>query len=194
MPDAQMAADSFIAIAWVTLAALWAILSINVKRTVRHETQLSRLLHLGPLALAVLLLLDRSDMPNILRAPLIQPRAAWMAYAGAVLVAAGLGLCIWARLVIGTNWSGSVTVKQSHELVTSGPYALARHPIYTGLLLAFLGTSIAMDEARGILALVIVALLFLRKMRTEEAFMRATFGAQYDAYSARVAALVPGVF
>ncbi len=189
-----MVLNSFIAIAWLGWAALWGVLSFNVKPTMRHESPISRALHLVPLALGAFLLVDRADMPYALRALLISPRASWMEATGAALVAAGLGFCVWARFTIGTNWSGSVTVKQTHELVTNGPYAVARHPIYTGLLLALLGTAIAMDEARGALSFVIIALSFLRKMRTEEAFMKATFGPAYDDYRTKVAALVPGVY
>ena len=60
------------------------------------------------------------------------------------MVAAGIAFAVWARHYLGRNWSGTVTVKQDHELIRSGPYRLVRHPIYTGLLLAILGTAVAL--------------------------------------------------
>jgi protein-S-isoprenylcysteine O-methyltransferase Ste14 len=86
-----------------------------------------------------------------------------------------------------------VTVKQDHELIVNGPYALVRHPIYTGLLLAFAGTGLARGEWRGVLAVVIVFLALWRKLRLEERWMQEQFGEQYRAYKHRVAALVPFV-
>ena len=71
---------------------------------------------------------------------------------GLIMVAAGIAFAVWARHYLGRNWSGTVTVKQDHELIRSGPYRLVRHPIYTGLLLAILGTAVAFGEWRGLLA------------------------------------------
>jgi protein-S-isoprenylcysteine O-methyltransferase Ste14 len=87
-----------------------------------------------------------------------------------------------------------VTVKDGHKLITSGPYAAVRHPIYTGLLLAFLGTAIARAEWRGLLALLLVFVAIRAKMKLEEQWMRAQFGESYESYSRRVAALVPYIF
>ena len=102
-------------------------------------------------------------------------------------------LAVGARVSLGTNWSGTVTVKQEHELITSGPYRYVRHPIYTGLLLAFSGLAIARGEWRCILALIILALSFWRKLRIEERFMVEQFGSAYETYRQRVSVLVPFV-
>ena len=61
----------------------------------------------------------------------------------------GLLFAVWAREHLGSNWSRSVTIKQGHELITTGPYAVVRHPIYTGILAGFLGTAIALSQVRG---------------------------------------------
>jgi protein-S-isoprenylcysteine O-methyltransferase Ste14 len=190
MPELQTQAIWFIYIAWVAWAATWMAMSRGAKAVVRRESRISRALHIAPMVLAAVLLGAGDYAGHLLAGPLLR-RAGWMVVAGAVLVAAGLGFAVWARLVIGTNWSGTVTVKRAHVLIRTGPYALARHPIYTGLLTAFLGTAIAMDAWRGVLALALATLAFLRKMRTEEAFMVETFGYAYVAYRARTAALVP---
>ena len=98
---------------------------------------------------------------------------------------------MWARVHLGRNWSGIVTVKEGHELITGGPYAIVRHPIYTGLLLAFIGSALARGEWRGVLAVAVVLAALWRKLGLEERWMREQFGSAYQAYSQRVAALVP---
>ncbi len=65
---------------------------------------------------------------------------------GMGLTAVGIAFALWARLWIGRNWSGTITIKDQHELIQRGPYSLVRHPIYTGLLLAFLGTALVHGE------------------------------------------------
>jgi protein-S-isoprenylcysteine O-methyltransferase Ste14 len=110
---------------------------------------------------------------------------------GAAITVAGILFAVWARRHIGANWSRFVTIKQDHELITTGPYALVRHPIYTGLLTAFLGTAIATTQLRGLIAFALIAISLLYKLRLEEQWMRAQFGDTYADYSRRVAALVP---
>ncbi len=84
-----------------------------------------------------------------------------------------------------------VTLKQDHELIRSGLYRWVRHPIYTGLLLAILGSAIALDEWRGLAALALATLAFRRKVAIEERFLTQQFGAAYAHYRDDVPALVP---
>jgi protein-S-isoprenylcysteine O-methyltransferase Ste14 len=111
-----------------------------------------------------------------------------------MLIAAGLGLSIWARQHLGRNWSGTVQVKQDHQLICAGPYRLVRHPIYTGILVAFLGTAVVIGHWGGLLAVFIAFGSFWRKLTLEECFMRETFGSAYEEYRARTAALIPYLF
>jgi protein-S-isoprenylcysteine O-methyltransferase Ste14 len=83
---------------------------------------------------------------------------------------------VWARVHLGMNWSGTVTVTEGHELITSGPYAVVRHPIYTGLLLAFGGSALARAALRGILAVALAFWSLWRKLRIEKTWMREQFG------------------
>ncbi|MBO9648853.1 MAG: isoprenylcysteine carboxylmethyltransferase family protein [Variovorax sp.] len=177
---------------WFIWAVYWLIASRGAKLTVRQESVRSWLLHIVPLALALgLLWLPVAPIP--LLGIRIVPRAAWAFWVGAALTLAGLLFSVWARAYLGRNWSGIVTLKQDHELVTTGPYSLVRHPIYTGLLLAFVGTAIARGTLVGVVAVPLAALALWRKLRMEERWMRDQFGEKYVAYSQRVAALVPFV-
>ena len=175
---------------WIAWAAYWVAASRNVKSTVRRESLPSRLAHLVPLAVAVFLIWTPHVAWPVLEMRFL-PASPWLLPVGALLTLAGLLFTVWARVHLGRNWSGTVTLKQGHELVTSGPYALVRHPIYTGLLLAFAGSALVRGEWRGILALALVYGSFWFKLRHEEAWMREQFGAVYQAYSERVPALLP---
>lgn len=176
--------------AWIVWAVLWTISSLWVKLPVRREPGWSRIAHYGPLVVAVVLLvMHRPD--NWLGSEVVPWHGPARYYVELAFVVVGLAFTLWARVQLAGNWSGSVTVKQQHELITSGPYRLVRHPIYAGALLAFLGTAIAQDQWRSLLAFVIVWLAWWRKWRLEERFMQETFGAAYTNYRARVPAAVP---
>lgn len=178
---------------WTAWVLYWWALSFKVKAAARRESRWSRLLHLGPL-LAAALLLVLPGAPLAFLGQRFLPLAAWPFWLGAVLTGAGLLFTVWARRHIGTNWSAIVTIKEGHEFIASGPYAIVRHPIYTGLLLAFAGSALALGEWRGLLALAIVAWALWRKLRLEERWMQQHFGEPYQAYCRRVAALLPFVW
>ena len=104
-----------------------------------------------------------------------------------------MGIAIWARRHLGSNWSGLVTFKRDHELICTGPYRWVRHPIYTGLLLAVLGTALVLGEWRGILALLLLIVAHTLKARREEALMARHFGSVYEDYRRKTGFLVPGL-
>lgn len=175
---------------WTLWGCYWWLGSRNVKAVERIESRGSRYGHVVPLVVAAaLFFVDIRPLPFLSRHVL--PWAAWEFWLGYAITAAGLAFAVWARRTIGRNWSGMVTVKQGHELVTTGPYALARHPIYTGILFGFVGSALALDRWRGVLAVVIAFVALWRKLRLEERWMRETFGAQYEAYRRRTRALIP---
>jgi protein-S-isoprenylcysteine O-methyltransferase Ste14 len=177
---------------WISWGAYWWALSLNVKAPARVEPVGSRLLHVVPLFVAFYLLWVPSIRFSFLGDRFL-PHAEWIFWVGAFLAVAGLVFSVLARRTIGRNWSGIVTVKADHELITTGPYAIVRHPIYTGLLLAFAGSAIAGGEWRGVLAVLLVLASLWRKLRFEERWMREQFGEAYEVYSRRVRALVPFV-
>ena len=177
---------------WLLWLAYWVLAGRNNKATLRRENRLSRLSHYGPLVLGGAL----SGIPNSAGPALEQPfnavTLAWL-LAATALVAAGLGFSALARIRLGRNWSAQVTVKQNHELIRSGPYALVRHPIYAGALLALLGTAISVDKWRAVLGFVLIVMAFIRKLTIEERFMGEQFGEAYARYRAEVPALIPFV-
>ena len=187
----RVAYYSLVPALWLAWATYWWIAARAVKPVARRESVASRLGHILPLAVAALLFLLPS-MPGLLGERFAAPgRASYLGGVGVVL--AGLVLCVWARRVLGGNWSGTVTLKHGHEIVRRGPYRLVRHPIYTGLLLMFLGSALARGEWRGLVAVAIAFAALWRKLRLEERWLGESFGPAYAEYRAATWALVPYV-
>lgn len=177
---------------WLLWVAYWAISALNVKRAVRVESGISRFgKYFLPIIIAVLLLQYFPIYRGTFLAKRFVPGEWWIVWLGFALTVAGLAFTCWARVILGRNWSGVVQVKQDHELITRGPYDIVRHPIYTGLLLAFFGTALAIGEWRGLIATAIIGVSFWRKLRLEERWMTEQFGEQYRGYMQRVKALIP---
>jgi protein-S-isoprenylcysteine O-methyltransferase Ste14 len=175
---------------WLSWAAYWWLASYGAKRNDRREPLGSRLLHVLPLTLAAWLLWADRLGGSILDERIF-PWSPWTFWAATLITAIGLLFAVWARVHLGRNWSGTVTIKHDHELIVSGPYAIVRHPIYTGLLIAFVGTAMARGEWRGLIAIVLAWGALWRKLRVEERWMTERFGHEYEAYRRRVPALVP---
>jgi protein-S-isoprenylcysteine O-methyltransferase Ste14 len=113
-------------------------------------------------------------------------------YALVVVVLLGLAFTWWARLHLGRLWSSSVTRKAGHRVVDTGPYAIVRHPIYTGIILAALATAAQLGTALAVAGAVVLWVGFWIKARLEERFLRDELGeGAYDAYRQRVPMLVP---
>lgn len=178
---------------WIVWAGYWWISSLRVKAVRRKESVASRLGHLVPLWIAAVLLALPHLPGRILEGAWIPATAAtyWL---GLALTLAGIAFAVWARVVLAGNWSGTVTVKADHELVHSGPYARIRHPIYSGLLVALLGTSVCIAQWRALLAVAMILVALLRKLHLEERWLTETFGSRYTAYRDRTWALFPLLF
>jgi protein-S-isoprenylcysteine O-methyltransferase Ste14 len=184
---------SLIPLLWLAWLIYWMVAARDAKTTQRVESAASRAGHIIPLMLAAWLLWSRRVPAGFLDGTIFPPGAA-VNFAGTAIVAAGLAFAIWARHYLGRNWSGVVTVKQDHELIRGGPYRFVRHPIYTGLLAAFVGSAVARDEWRGVLAIVIAWLALWRKLQLEERWMIEQFGDAYRRFREEVPALIPNPF
>lgn len=114
-----------------------------------------------------------------------------LALLGALLAVASTALLLWARWVLGVMWASIPLVHEHHELRTEGPYRIVRHPIYTGLLGLVLGGMSACGFGVWIVFLAAAVPWLLRRVRMEDGMMADRFGASYEAYRARVPALIP---
>jgi protein-S-isoprenylcysteine O-methyltransferase Ste14 len=179
--------------AWIGAAVVWLIGGLNTKTVVRTQSAGSRLLEILPLLVVFVLLRGDSTLLRWTSMRFVPDTLGWQSLAAAVTVA-GVLVAIWSRFYLGGNWSATVTVKQDHELIRSGPYSVVRHPIYSGLLLALLGTALAVGEIRGLLAVALALLAWKIKSRREESFMESEFGEQYMQYRQNVKGLVPFIW
>jgi protein-S-isoprenylcysteine O-methyltransferase Ste14 len=185
--------ESFFPVVWIAFVLYWRIKAVDTKTDQRLEPAASQILRaLTFLIVIVLLLTPRIPLPWLYRQ--LWPSGIWPFWIGAAVTVVGLLFAVWARQHLGSNWSHAVTVKQGHELITTGPYALVRHPIYTGILTGFLGTAIALFQVRGVIGFVLIFLVLWAKLRTEEEWMRSQFGETYATYAHQTAALVPYLF
>lgn len=112
---------------------------------------------------------------------------------GLVLFAVGLGFAIWARVHIGRNWGTPMTRKHDPELVTSGPYRLVRHPIYTGILVAGIGTAVALSWS-WLIAVALAGVYFIYSAIVEERYLAEQFPDTYPAYRRSTKMLLPFIF
>lgn len=184
----------FIKAMWLIFTLYWLWGWRRVKGAQRKEPMLPRLLKYWlPLVIAILLIGPGDWYGGTWLGTRMYAGSDAAAVLGALLTMLGVAFACWARYVLGRNWSSVVQVKEDHELIQSGPYRWVRHPIYTGLLLAFFGTAMAIGEWRGAICVVIVAVSFWFKLKLEERWMRENFGAAYERYMQRTKALIPGV-
>jgi protein-S-isoprenylcysteine O-methyltransferase Ste14 len=175
---------------WGAMGVVWLAGALTAKRAVRTQSAGSRLRHAVLMVFAGALLFS----PRAAVGPLAWrwlPDSRVAGWIGLALTVAGCAYAIWARLILAGNWSASVTVKRDHQLVRRGPYTVVRHPIYSGILLAAMGTAMVFGHLCGLAGLALAFFGFLEKSRLEEAFMTSQFGDEYVRYQQEVKALIP---
>jgi protein-S-isoprenylcysteine O-methyltransferase Ste14 len=172
---------------WAVFVVTWAIAALFTKRTLERRWSWGTLLSVLAIVVAWRLMRHPQAFDT---ARLWEPTPAlqWLA---ALVVIAGLVVTLWARAALGRNWSGTVTFKQDHELIVSGPYRFVRHPIYSGLLLMALGSGILSGWRSGFLAVAVLFVGFWLKLRVEERLMEQHFPEAYPDYRRRTRALIP---
>jgi protein-S-isoprenylcysteine O-methyltransferase Ste14 len=177
---------------WLVFVAIWLVAAVSTKRTVYRETRAQRLRYWVLLVIAYFLLLYGARMPYPLNLRIV-PHVAPTAWAAAILCATGLAFALWARVTLGRNWSGIVTLKEGHELVEHGPYRFVRHPIYTGILTMFFATALALGHLSGFAGALLTFASFWIKLRDEEKLMLRQFPDRYAAYRRRTKCIIPFV-
>ena len=190
---------------WIAFIVVWGIGAFNVKRDIKSGglTALWMRSFLLRLVSVVIILFVAARVATgtahfaagdalVFHTVLFTPPAV-LGWVAAVLTVLGILFAIWARVHLGRNWSAAPAVKEKHELVTSGPYAYVRHPIYTGILLAAFGAALS-GSAFAIGIFIIVCFVFSRRIGKEERIMLELFSDTYPQYQARTKRLVPLVW
>ena len=180
-----------IAVCWGVVALAWLAGAIYYQS--REPEERVRASYLSPILITTIIMVVVSAAV---------PRADWLPLEvhttgtrllGLAILLAATVLTLWARFALGAMWTAAPTVKQEHQLRTSGPYAITRHPIYTGLLGMVLGSGLLAGAGRWVLYFPIYFVLLQFKIHAEERLMLAEFPEDYPRYRQRVPQLVPGL-
>jgi protein-S-isoprenylcysteine O-methyltransferase Ste14 len=163
--------------------------SVRVKRTVDGVSVLP-IERLCELVAVPMLFFPRTHI-SILATTFHTSRA--VAFTGLILVIAGLAFSAWARDVLGRNWSSRIVIQDNHRLITAGPYAYVRHPLYTGLLIAAAGTTLIVADYGAVLGFFFAVARFWLKASREERLLEMEFGPAYASYQACTGALLPRI-
>jgi protein-S-isoprenylcysteine O-methyltransferase Ste14 len=170
-----------ISVAWIVFWIYWLASAANSKESVKGgwRTRLTGVSAIGVFLIA-----------GVLRNGSLAVHSVILAAIGTLLFACGIALAVWARLHLGSNWGMPTTQRAEPELVTSGPYRFVRHPIYTGLLTAMLGTALV-NSLLGLIVVAVLVAYFYYCGTVEERNLTATFPTGYPEYRSRTKMLIP---
>ena len=184
--------DSTLILIWALFFAYWILSAVRDRSPLKRTA--ARISALPLLAVPVLLIAFLVGVlaPWVITTRLL-PDTVLLVLAGMVLTICGLGFAGWARIHLGKSWTGQPAIRVDHKIVRTGPYSIVRNPIYTGMLLAIAGTTLATGYLAGVFFLVLALSIFLVKIRMEERFLEDEFGQEYAGYKGEVKALVPFV-
>lgn len=177
---------------WIALAIYWIISARQVKRAKEREALFAFWLRIGLLVVIFEFLFSRWGRIGWLGARFL-PDTQAVAAIGLAIEIAGVALAAWARYCLGANWSGAVTLKEGHELISMGPYKRIRHPIYTGIAVGLAGTAIVIGEWRGVLAFGAIFIAHFIKARKEEAWLAREFGGTFESHRAHTGMFLPKI-
>lgn len=184
-----------IIILWITLLIYWMVSAVKSKRNFRnYNWRFEILLRLIIIVIIILFFhvpILRQFADNLQSQPFYSNPI--VIALGFVIFLLGYALTLWARVSLGKNWGMPMTIKEKPELVISGPYAYIRHPIYSGMILAMLGTSLAVNGYL-IIPLIIVSFYFIFSSRIEERNMLQLFPKDYEKYRKKTNALIPFIY
>ena len=179
-----------IQVPWIVFLIYWIISAIKTRATREQESLGSRLAILLIEIVGYLLIFHRSLGVGFLGRRFV-PHSLIGAILGVVCTWAGIALAIWARYHLAENWSARVTIKEGHELIRTGPYSRLRHPIYSGLILATVGTVLVIGQWRCVVGLCLVLAGYYFKARKEEAMLGQQFGDAFLEHKKHTAFLIP---
>jgi protein-S-isoprenylcysteine O-methyltransferase Ste14 len=175
-----------ITIIWAVFIGFWIISGFKAKKNVSHGEKTRAILI--AFFLAMFMAYKYKSVP-----PFWDSLGPMVNLAGVIIAAGGLLFAIWARVTLGKNWGMPMSLKANPELVTGGPYAYVRHPIYTGLILMFLGSALVMGSF-WFISLSLFTGYFIYSALKEERIMAGQFPGTYPAYKARTKMLIPFIF
>jgi protein-S-isoprenylcysteine O-methyltransferase Ste14 len=175
---------------WFVWCIVWLLMAAWSKPSKRREFPWQRLEHVIPLLIGFLLIYNRRLAWNFLAGRIV-PQNDAVTVAGLALTVGGLIFAVWARIALGANWSGTVTIKTGHNLIRRGPYRWIRHPIYTGILGSMIGTVMLQGEVRAFLGFALMLLALYRKARREERFLSEEFGEGFAEHAKHTGMFLP---
>ena len=178
-------------ILWIAWSIGWGVAGFFVHRTRTAEGKLIRFQHLLPFAIGFVLMIHNPRRPFLIGRLYDSDTVRWL---GVAITFAGMAFAVWARVHLGKYWSGVITIKEGHRLIRTGPYRLARHPIYTGFLTANLGTAITASTGDAFIGFALILIAYLIKVRREERVLCGEFGDEYTRFRKEVPALVPMLY
>lgn len=176
---------------WLGWFFYWVVAAQFVLKR-KWDENLRRLQHTVPTLFALIAIFHDGRVPALNWGTFHNLDA--LKYLGIALTAAGHAYSVWARLHLGKYWSGTVALKESHRLITTGPYAYVRHPIYTGLFLAVIGTVLAAATWAAATGFIVMLAAHYIKWKREEKLMIQEFGQEYRDYMNKTKAIVPFIF
>lgn len=187
---AKLISWNTVAVLWIGWLVYWFLGALRVRRNERGESSGQRFRTTIVLAAGAYLIFGPPTPFGLLNERFI-PDAMGIRAVALGMVVAGLAITVWARIHIGQFWSARVMLKEGHELIQSGPYAKVRHPIYSGIFVAMLGTALFVGEWRALLGTAIFFVGHWLKARREETLLATQFGPVYEEYRQRTGSLLP---
>ncbi len=175
---------------WIVFVLYWIVSAIRTRDTLQTESFASRYAILL-IEVAGFVLLFRHSAGIGFLGNRVMHRTLASAIVGSILTWMGIGLAIWARYHLAEYWSARITIKEDHQLIRTGPYTRLRHPIYSGIVLAAIGSAVVIDQWRCVLGVCLVLMGYCIKARKEETMLTQQFGDAFREHQKHAGFLIP---